>query len=68
LSGARTPNSTFWLLHIVAGGENSFFVTCFVKGSITLAFWMCSFNVRFTVECVFYVVFSVENSKMTSKT
>jgi hypothetical protein len=30
------------------------------KGSITLAFWMCSLNVRFTVECVFDVIFSVD--------
>jgi hypothetical protein len=33
----------------------------------SLAFWMCSFDVRFAVECVFYVIFSVKNSKMTSK-
>jgi hypothetical protein len=40
------------------------------KGSITLAFWMCSLDVRFTVACVFNVnvIFSVENSKMTLKT
>jgi hypothetical protein len=27
------------------------------KGSITLAFWMCSLDVRFTVACVFNVIF-----------
>jgi hypothetical protein len=27
------------------------------KGSITLAFWMCSLDVRFLVECVFNVIF-----------
>jgi hypothetical protein len=27
------------------------------SGSITLAFWMCSLNVRFTVECFFNVIF-----------
>jgi hypothetical protein len=27
------------------------------KGSISLAFWMCSLEVRFTVECVTYVIF-----------
>jgi hypothetical protein len=37
------------------------------KGSITLAFWMCSFDVRFPVECVFNVNFSVKNLKITSK-
>jgi hypothetical protein len=38
---------------------------CVIKGSITLAFWMCSLNVRFTVACVFDVIFSVKNSKLT---
>jgi hypothetical protein len=30
------------------------------KGSITLAFWKCSLGVRFTVACVFNVIFSVK--------
>jgi hypothetical protein len=34
-------------------------------GATTLAFWMCRLGVRFTVACVFNVIFSVENSKMT---
>jgi hypothetical protein len=29
---------------------------------------MCSFDVRFTVKCIFYVIFCAENLKMTSKT
>jgi hypothetical protein len=33
------------------------------KGSITLAFWMCSLDVRFTVECVFDVIFRFEKPK-----
>jgi hypothetical protein len=35
---------------------------------IALAFWMCSLDMRFSVECVFNVIFSVKNSKMTLKT
>jgi hypothetical protein len=38
------------------------------KGWITLAFWMCSLDVRFTVECAFDVIFSDKNSKIRSKT
>jgi hypothetical protein len=37
-------------------------------GSITLAFSMCSLDLRFTVECLFNVIFSVENSETTSTT
>jgi hypothetical protein len=37
------------------------------EGLITLAFWMCSLDVCFTVACVFDVIFSVQNSKMTLK-
>jgi hypothetical protein len=29
---------------------------------------MCSLDVRFTVECVFNVIFGVKNLKMTTKT
>jgi hypothetical protein len=41
-----------------------------IKGSITLVFWMCSLGVHFTVKGVsnFNVIFSVENSKISSKT
>jgi hypothetical protein len=38
------------------------------KGSITLAFWMCILNVRFTVACVFNVIFEFLTLQMTSKT
>jgi hypothetical protein len=38
------------------------------KGSITLAFWIYSLNVRFTVKCVFNVIFEFSTLKMTSKT
>jgi hypothetical protein len=34
-------------------------------GSITLAFCMCSLDVRFTVECVFDVIFEFSTLKMT---
>jgi hypothetical protein len=37
-------------------------------GLITLAFWMRSLDVRFTVECVFDIIFSVENLIVTSIT
>jgi hypothetical protein len=33
-----------------------------------LAFWMCSLDVRLSVKCVFNVIFSVKNLKITSKT
>jgi predicted membrane protein len=32
------------------------------------AFWMCSSDVRFTVQCVFNVIFKFSTLKMTSKT
>jgi hypothetical protein len=38
------------------------------KGLITLAFWMCSLDVRFTVECVFDVIFEFLTLKITLKT
>jgi hypothetical protein len=38
------------------------------KGSITLAFWICSLGNRFTIACVFNVIFSIENEKNTLKT
>jgi hypothetical protein len=37
-------------------------------GSITLAFRMCSLNVRFPVACVFKVIFKFLTLKMTLKT
>jgi hypothetical protein len=33
-----------------------------------LRLWVCSLDVNFRVECVFDVIFSVESSKMASKT
>jgi hypothetical protein len=43
-----------------------------VDDSITLAFWMCSMDVRFPVECVFDVIFYIKNENAhpncTSKT
>jgi hypothetical protein len=42
-----------------AGGQHS--------GGITLAFWMCSLDVRFTLECVFDVIFEFLTLNMTSK-
>jgi hypothetical protein len=38
-----------------------------IKGSITLAFWMCSLDVRFLVECVFDVILSVQTQKLHQK-
>jgi hypothetical protein len=38
------------------------------QGSISLAFWMCSYDVRFTVECVLNVIFELSTLKITSKT
>jgi hypothetical protein len=38
------------------------------RGSITIAFWMCSLGVRFTVECVFDVFFEFLILKITLKT
>jgi hypothetical protein len=39
-----------------------------LNGLITLAFYMCSLEVRFTVECVFDDIFEFSTLKMTSKT
>jgi hypothetical protein len=40
-------------------------VVFFCKGLITFAFLMCTLDVRFWVECLSDVIFSVKNSKMT---
>jgi hypothetical protein len=39
----------------------------FAKGSITLAFFMCSLDVHFTVACVFGVIFEFFTLKITLK-
>jgi hypothetical protein len=38
------------------------------KGLIRFAFWICSLDERFTVECVFNGIFIIDNSEMTWKT
>jgi hypothetical protein len=47
-------------------GHNTY-VSCFFKGSLALAFLMCSLDVRINVKCVFCVIFKYSTLKMTSK-